>query len=765
VSELVDRYLRPREGWITWLLLLVMVLSLGWSVQRAEWLLRAEFLIPIGFYAVVGGVLLALTRWSVVVTLTVAAVVGAGLSLWAVGGEYYPEATQAERLFALRDEAITWLRILVDRGYPPQETPYAIGLALLMWVTAFIATYTIYRHHRVLDGILLLGALLIANMSASLTDLFIYLILFVLAALLLWLRTALLSREEGWVRRRVTENADVPSAIMRSGIIFIAASITLAWTLTSVAVAAPLTGLWNNLDGMWGGVQDNLEALVGGFSNADSRIGGTSFGPSRPISGSWVSSDTEILTITSPSGRGHYLRTIAYDVYTGHGWDQSDRQQREVPAGERFYPDYTAERPIFQDAFEAETVVIVLHDSPGRSLFAPGFPYRASAPVVLDEIGGVPLFAALDAGSSLSAGDGYTITAMISQATRAQLSAAGSDYPPEIRAMYLGTEGVTDATRQKAAEVAAEAGAVTPYEQAAALARWLNTGEEFTYATQASLPSDPDRDFVDFFLFDEEGRVGYCEYYASAMVVMARTLGIPARMASGYAPGERVDQGQFLVRASNAHAWAELYFPGYGWQIFEATKSIAGVVRRAGEPLPDASGGPRASVPPLFNEGSDEGLVPQNIPSFQPLPGGGTLPGAEVPAGDTRGGNALVIIGIVGIVLAIAIWRLRRSSRTWRFMAPGERQWQRLALAAGRAGVAQRPSETIYEYAGWLEEQIPARRPEIRTVAGGKVWQSYSGRGMTADAIAGIERAWARLEWPLIWLTIRRRLRSLIPRR
>jgi hypothetical protein len=98
-------------------------------------------------------------------------------------------------------------------------------------------------------------------------------------------------------------------------------------------------------------------------------------------------------------------------------------------------------------------------------------------------------------------------------------------------------------------------------------------------------------------------------------------------------------------------------------------------------------------------------------------------------------------------------------------MAPGERQWQRLALAAGRAGVAQRPSETTYEYAGWLEEQIPARRPEIRTVAGGKVWQSYSGRGMTADAIAGIERAWARLEWPLIWLTIRRRLRSLIPRR
>ena len=60
-----------------------------------------------------------------------------------------------------------------------------------MWVTAFIAAYTLYRHHRVLDAILLVGALLIANMSATLTDLFPYLVLFMLAALLLWLRAAL----------------------------------------------------------------------------------------------------------------------------------------------------------------------------------------------------------------------------------------------------------------------------------------------------------------------------------------------------------------------------------------------------------------------------------------------------------------------------------------------------------------------------------------------------------------------------------------------
>ena len=168
-----------------------------------------------------------------------------------------------------------------------------------------------------------------------------------------------------------------------------------------------------------------------------------------------------------------------------------------------------------------------------------------------------------------------------------------------------------------------------------------------------------------------------------------------------------------------------------------------------------------ASPPNLLEPGDGEVSA---LASSEPL-SGGHRPGEAAPEVGAQGGNLLVIVGLIVLVLAIAAWRWRRSRRLLRFLAPGDRQWRRLAMAADRAGVAQRPSETIYEYAGWLEEQIPKQQPEIRTIADGKVWQSYSGKGVTSDVIARMETAWKNLQWPLVWLAVRRRLRGVLPNR
>ncbi|HYN63148.1 MAG TPA: transglutaminaseTgpA domain-containing protein, partial [Candidatus Limnocylindrales bacterium] len=713
MPDRLRRYLQPREGWLAAVLLLVMLLTVGWSVQHVGWLDQADFLVPVAFYGLLLGALLGLSSLSVVAVLPASAILGSAIVLWTVGGEYFTDLSQGDRLAQLRGEAIDWIQILTDRGFAPQLTPYALGLGVIMWVTAFMAAYTLYRHHRVVDAILLVGAALLVNMSATLTDLFRYLIIFMLAALLLWLRAALVGREEGWQRRRVNENAEVPGAIMRSGLVFIVGSIVMAFVLTSVAVAAPLTAVWNNLDTVWSGVRDELNVIFGGLNNGDSRFHGTSFGPDFSISGEWTSSDDPVLTVAAD--KALYLRAVTYDVYTGHGWAQSPGGERRVESDQLIFPAYTPEKPSDGDAFDVATIEIQIQRTSGRTLFTTGYPISATAPVVVLESGDKPFLGSLQATTSIPSGSSYGLRAAMSKATKAQLRSAATAYPAEIEQFYLGTDGLTQRTRDLARQIVQEAEGDTPYDRAQALTDYFQ-GSEFAYRIVAPVSDDPNRDFVDFFLFDpDHGKVGYCEHYATAMVALARSVGIPARVAVGYAPGQRVDVpgGEHVpsspvwqVRERNAHAWAELYFPGYGWQIFEATKTIPQIVRITGSVTPSASpGGPGSSARPSFDV---ERRTGENfsLPSSQPIPGG-HRPGEDRPLVDGRIGNVVVISGLIGLLLLVAAWRWRRVRRALRFMPPGDRQWRRLALAGDRAGVAQRPSETIYEYAGWLEEQLP----------------------------------------------------------
>jgi transglutaminase-like putative cysteine protease len=761
IPEELRRYLQPREGWMAYLLLFVMLLTVGWSVQRAGWLEQAEFLIPVAFYASLLGSLLGMSRLSVAITLPISAVAGAAVTLWSVGGEYFPDVSQLDRLLSLRAEAINWTSVVVKLGYPVELSPYAIGLAAIMWVTAFIAAYTLYRHHRALDAIVLVGAALVANMSATFTDLFFYLVIFVLAALFLWLRVAVLNREDGWRRRRVTKTPDVSASIMRTGAIFIVTTIVLSWMLTSVAVGAPLTDAWRNLDTVWTSARNQLDGVFGSLTCPDCRLSGSTFAPSFAVKGSWVSDDSEVMTVAEK--HNYYLETITYDVYTGRGWKRSETQPRTVPANQPvFSPAFSPDRPL-NDGKTLEKIQVVFNKTVGRNLFTPGFPSKLDTPSVVQLPGGAALMGGLESTAAIPTGAGYTMTAVISNATEAQLAAAGTSYPVEVVKRYLDTTGVTQRTKDLAHLIVSQASATDPYHQAKALADYLRTDPSFTYTTKAPLPRDANQDLVDFFLFDPAGQRGYCQYFASAMVVMARAMGLPARMAVGFAPGTSIGTEKYLYREKNAHTWAEVYFPGYGWQIFEATKTIAAVFRSGGDV---STSGAIITSPTDRPDGTGFGPnvvpdAPKVIPSVRPI----VSSSGSGDTGEVRGGNLIVVAVILLGVSAVIGWRLRIARRRLRFLAPGDRQWRLLLMAADRAGVRQRPSETDYEYAGWLEDQIPARGPEIREIADGKVWGSYSGRGMTAETVSRMEAAWQRLRRPLVTLAIRRRLRAFFLRR
>lgn len=765
MPELRERFLHPQAGWLSLGLLAVMALALAWSVQGAAWLEQMDYLVPLGIWAVVVGGLLGMLRTTIVATIPAGAVAGAALLVWMIGGEYYAAFDEVTRLLALRSDLIDWTAIVLRTGYPPQMSPYALGLGALLWSTAFTATYVVFRYHRVLDAILLMAMAIIANISATLTDLFGYLLLFVIASLLLWLRSSLVTRQDGWQRRRVNETLEVPPAIMRSGIIVAGLSVTLAWTLTSVAVAAPLTGAWRNLDGVWTDLRDQVEGVFGGLTNPAARISGNTFGSSFVVEGDWVSNEAEVLRLSAE--RPLYLRTTTYDQYNGRGWSRRDGPRRGVAAGDPLFTVATSERPTVEEAHRPELITIEMLQSFGRHLFTGGAPLEIYAPSVIYEPNALPLLGGLESPNALGSGESYQALVLVSEATEADLAAAGTDYPTAVRDLYLDATGITDRVADLAADIVEEAGADNPYEQAKALARYFQ-GSDFTYSTTG--PEVPrGADLVDTFLFGDEARSGYCQYYASAMVLMARSVGLPARLAVGFAPGESAGDNLWLVRESNAHSWAEIYFPGHGWQIFEATKTINPRFTRAtGDPAAPRRP-PGTGVDPFLEIELPPDFYRGGTPIASPDPVEGAIdPANPQPVTDATDGNRLGNALLMGVILLLGVafvwWQMRRNRRRWSLLPAGERAWRHLAAAAERAGIGPRPAETIYEYAGWLEDQLPEHGEPIRQVADGKVWQSYSGRKLSYGASQRLDRAWASLRLPLLGLAIRRRLRRLARR-
>jgi protein-glutamine gamma-glutamyltransferase len=162
----------------------------------------------------------------------------------------------------------------------------------------------------------------------------------------------------------------------------------------------------------------------------------------------------------------------------------------------------------------------------------------------------------------------YNAIARLPHTDAAKLRQASSGYPEAIRNLYLQLPPPLDPRVTKLADQVT-ARAATPYDKAVAIEGFLR---RFTYTL--NLTGNPGKDPLAHFLFVT--RAGHCEYFASAMAIMLRTLGIPTREVNGFLPGTYNDiAGDYIVRASDAHSWVEVYFPGNGWVTFDPTPAGA----------------------------------------------------------------------------------------------------------------------------------------------------------------------------------------------
>ncbi|MGH9717929.1 MAG: transglutaminase TgpA family protein [Candidatus Acidiferrales bacterium] len=159
----------------------------------------------------------------------------------------------------------------------------------------------------------------------------------------------------------------------------------------------------------------------------------------------------------------------------------------------------------------------------------------------------------------------YDAISFLPMVAPTQLRKASPGFPLTIREQYLQLPARLDPRIRKLA-MDATAHSHDEYDRTSAISAYLQTHYRYTLDLKGPVPADP----LANFLFVQ--RAGHCEYFASAMTIMLRTLGIPARYVTGFAPGEyNPVAGDYIIRASDAHAWVEVYFPGYGWLTFDPT--------------------------------------------------------------------------------------------------------------------------------------------------------------------------------------------------
>lgn len=351
---------------------------------------------------------------------------------------------------------------------------------------------------------------------------------------------------------------------------------------------------------------------------------------------------------------------------------------------------------------------------------------------------------AVYAGDPAQASGEYLVTGLKSQATPQELRQAGVDYPQYVKDRYLQLpDTITSRTRELAAHVVSAAHANNPFDEAMALQEYLRSS--YTYVLNPT-PSGNTDDFVDDFLF--QTKQGRCEHYATAMLVMLRTLGVPARWVSGYNSGrsEQTPAG-YVYYEDQVHSWVEAYFPGYGWIPFEPTPSENEFTYG-----PDSASA-KATPEPIASPLPTPTVEPTPTTTAQPTPVAGTT---DKPKDDTPWYRRLVdgLGWLPAAISAVILAATASLAVAWlwglRGLRPAAALYAR-ALRVGRFwGVHSDPTMTPAEYASEFARTVPVARSAIRAVAETYTEEQYSKREAGNVRLSAARSAWRELRGSVV---------------
>lgn len=444
-----------------------------------------------------------------------------------------------------------------------ESTYGGTAIAFLLWLVVFISFMLASDEHVLFIAVPVIALLGVTAPALSSQQAF-------------WLfttflgNTAFLLAHENY--RRVYRTAKPDAHLLRAQVM-VALVCGVFAVLTGVLVGMPLRDTTLRLSG--------TPLPPGLASGGDNQPNSGSFARSTILVGSGPVSLSDQPVLEVESSEPLYWRGNVYIRYTGRGWahprfglpsrDLIDPNMPFSDIPRRVGGLYTLKVPPVSPMpvrYREVKQRFRLVNGASNIIYAAAQPVLIRFPnlaVQVDATG------CLQSSYGYRAGTAYEVVSYVPSATAQDLRQAPPATPSDVGMFYFELPSEPHPRLQQLAQKIT-AGYTNNYDKVMALKAYI----ESTCDYNLNAPAVPlGRDAVEFFLFNS--REGYCDLFSTALAVLARYAGIPSRVATGFASGDPQPDGKFMVREKHRHQWTEIYFPGYGWIVFDATEGARDV--------------------------------------------------------------------------------------------------------------------------------------------------------------------------------------------
>jgi transglutaminase-like putative cysteine protease len=696
------------EGWFSLFLLATVVYSTIWSVQAANWVDHLSVLTLTTLLGLVAGVVAGKQkRLPRLAVHLVAALLALLLAFWQTA-----VAFDAGNMGGLVNGMHQWFVSVMAGGTGEDDSIFLFFITALGFLLAYTSAWLLYHTRNPWLLIVANAVVLLINLSNIEAGYIVFLIIFLMASLLLLLRFNLYESVKRWHRQGLRYADDLGWDVMQAGALISVAILIFSWFLPWGYTNDTIAQIWNananpvvQLEDTW-----NRIISLSGVSNPSNH---GNFRDTLVLGGNPNLNNDVVFSVQSDDPT-QYLASLSYDTYDGRGWSNSPTYNVTLPPNQSI--------PSESSVIHAVVQHVNVISPPGEQypyLFGASQISSVNQPsVAVGSNSSSSLIGVLSKNGKLTAGEQYALTSYISSADEDSLRAIpmpvdSPHFPDNYDGQYPLTyyepailNNYTQLPKDLDPNIAALAHQITAnsstmYDKIKALENYFHAN--FTYDVNVHLPSDEEA--VSWFLF-RSGQKGFCNYFATSMAVMARSLGIPARVVAGYTNGQYdAKTHKWVIYGTDAHSWTQVYFAGYGWINFEPSAGFSSFVR----PTPGqfkASGSTSGSTTGGINTKTGRnGLLRPNESSGN----GGLVPTqtsgqVEAQLGQRVGLalGSIILLLLFGVILFSIWWR--RLFRNYRISA---QIYGRICLLANWAGIPIPRSQTPYEYINGLAAVTP----------------------------------------------------------